>query len=197
MTNYSVKVSENKENLKHIVSNLKVGDLVSFTVLTRITEGQEAEMEVFYGELLAIVYGFESRYPMLTFLDQEGDEWELSSVRLTSVEPKGTKSTVVFYPETPSSNLYFQNNFIVQVLQNKYGHLPYWKDTLYDIASIQRILRDKGYRMRGKTDFNRKKAKAVILQVAPRLKVTRKRHRSDCRFEYANQQFDNSSYSRG
>ena len=85
----------------------------------------------------------------------------------------GTVRKEHYFPTLPLQSLYNYETIITRTLFNKYGSSPQWKNTLYDIDKIASTVVSKAPSFKRLDSSNLRRFKKIILQVAPRLKVTR------------------------
>lgn len=128
--------------------------------------------------VLGLVYFYESQIPTIKAqvvnLGLEDTEYLIihgSRVELVEYNPTG-KLDISYKPEGfLTGPLYREDDFVFNVLFNKFGHRLSWKDKLYDIGGIKQEIKEL-------TDSGllkaKKKIKNKVLAIAPKYLVKRK-----------------------
>ena len=157
-------------NLKYVTTQLKVGDWVKFVFKGHGPESYREES----GYVECLEYDFDTMYPLIHYFNPKTKEVDtFNSAWLSEWQSLGTMRKEHFFPTLPLQALYNYENIIVRTLFNKYGNSPQWKNTLYDIDKIASTVVSKAPSFKRLDSSNLRRFKKIILQVAPRLKVTR------------------------
>lgn len=177
---YASNITEvTDKNRRYVISKLCKNNVVTFKMNHNGAGKDNPEVS---GPLLGLEYNFFGQIPLIRFYNLSTlEEDTYSAFWLKRVFHIGSSLPEVTYvPMLPLERLYVPSGTVYNTLFNKYGHLPYWKDTLYDIGEIKTELERLGYGSLGlrveKRKTSLKKLKKAILRIAPRFKVSRIQH---------------------
>lgn len=158
LTTTDVKITD--ANRQYVIGLLQPGDLVSY----KVNPDYDPNAKLFSDLVLEeIVWGLDLEPLLRTTCREAGSFHSSHLVEVKLIGPRNKLKSYTYQPMGFLCSYYSDSSEVVWVLEAKYGHLPSWKRTLYDIGAISQYLHDN--RIKGK------KRKEVILRLAPRSKL--------------------------